>query len=505
MSAALPTFHTLGAAPFVEALQIRGAIPLYDRTDRQIAYIESSVRKLGAQSFLVEERYVDRDYMDDHAAFYSSSLADPTNRTKRAHFFNVSAVQVEAEFARIRTVANKEGKKAYESECEKFSEAHYLGFMVVKPLPGCPVGRTVLRHFPTDQDGIRRNFACTRYYKAHVGGISLRVKGLCFQQQDVGVSACATTALWSAVSKASDFESIAVPTPADITTLASRYSLPHGRAMPSEGLSLDQMCQAVQGIGLAPALYNTSQFQIARSYLHMAALSGLSGVLILENSEGRHAVTLTGMLLKSPNTPASVIRGVVDASSELKSVYVHDDRYGPYLRADLVDDGTGPGILKLQLDGGAPEEWTITHFLVPLHQKIRLAFAGVSHAGVYLAKQLQRIRQAIPDFEENNPEGNPVTLKKTIELSSNYIESLLLEDPKLEPDDVWRLLQQTEFSRYVGVVSLVGKSFGRIDVVLDTTSTTKNVGIISVVPRGKEELGKRIAATLSEVCASAAA
>ena len=78
----------------------------------------------------------------------------------------------------------------------------YLGFMVIKPLPGSPIGRTVLRTFERDAPrGGRREFTAIRRYTVSLAGLSLSVRGLAFQQQDQGVSACATTALWSALQR----------------------------------------------------------------------------------------------------------------------------------------------------------------------------------------------------------------------------------------------------------------------------------------------------------------
>jgi hypothetical protein len=45
------------------------------------------------------------------------------------------------------------------------------------------------------------------------------------------------------------FEEIAAATPAQITNMAVRNILPHGRALPQEGLSVDQMCQAIRVFG----------------------------------------------------------------------------------------------------------------------------------------------------------------------------------------------------------------------------------------------------------------
>lgn len=170
---------------------------------RQLGYIVAYLKhpQIAAKSFLCEYHYVDRDYMEDHGAFYSRSLHPYENYCKRLHFFDLSIAQLTEQIqSATRSSADL---KASENTLAK----GYLGFMVVKPLSGAPVGRTVLKTLPSDTgDGHIRGFGCIRDYEVHLLGLSLKVVGLAFQQQDEGVSACATTAVWSALQKVRDFE-----------------------------------------------------------------------------------------------------------------------------------------------------------------------------------------------------------------------------------------------------------------------------------------------------------
>jgi hypothetical protein len=493
-------FEQFDPKRLLSLLDIREPLGIYEQPHRQLQYVAAYVERLGAKAVLIEQSYIDRDYIDDHNSFYGSSLTDPTNRCQRVHFFSLDPVALQKAFKDIRAIAFANGRDKYDSASGQLSDRSYLGFTVIKPLRGSPVGRTVLRHCPELGKGGEnvRDFSCTRYYSTHVGGVELRVKGLAFQQQDLGVSACATTALWSAISKATDFEQLKVPTPASITMLASRYSLPHGRAMPSEGLSLDQMCQAVEGVGLAPLLYNTSEFATARRYIHTAVRSSLSAVLILEENDSRHAVTLTGMRIDENAEASWILPGVNDASRVVKAAYVHDDRHGPYVRANLVNH-MGKAVVELETNAKKPERWGLSHILVPLHHKVRLAFGGVSQAEAFLAPKLQRLRQLTGEFDPLRPEDNPMTSAKSIQKATRYLESLMMSEPKLTPDQIDSLINQVELSRYVGVVTFSADSFGRIEVVLDTTSTSKDVQVLCVITRGATTTTTRqLALTLAD-------
>src|SRR5262249_55008248 len=226
----------------------------------------------------------------------------------------------------------------------------------IKPLPGSPVGRTVLRCYPEEKDEpgdrAQRDFGCTRVYSTHLLGLELSVRGLAFRQRELGGTACATTAIWSALQKVRDHEDISAVTPAQITSLAGKYSLPFGRAMPSEGLSIDQMCQAVQAVGVSPNVFRTDRLGDTRAYIYSAVKSGVAPVLVLSHAGGHHAVAVVGMKLRLPHAPTVIADLADDAAGDVIGFYIHDDRRGPYLRADLQEKEGRP-YLSVPLRGEA--------------------------------------------------------------------------------------------------------------------------------------------------------
>jgi len=158
----------------------------------------------------------------------------------------------------------------------------YLGFSVLRPLPESPIGRTVLATFSRDADkGHKREFQTTRNYRVHLAGFELSVDGLAFQQQDQGVSACATTALWSAMHCVASKEGLPVSAPAEITEAASRYFLAAGRALPSEGLNVHQICEATRAADLAPLLIRGLTLKEDIAQLHGYLRSGFAAVLAI--------------------------------------------------------------------------------------------------------------------------------------------------------------------------------------------------------------------------------
>lgn len=293
----------------------------------QLAYIDKYVSDLGCKSIAIEEHYIDRDYIEDHSVFYSRSLFPYPNFCRRVNFFGLEISELCPALDSLRNQGFENGLGTLRSECETFSRAYYLGFCVVKHLPGCPVGKTILRCYDRQASGgAVRRFDGTHSYRAHFAGVELTVQGLPFQQQDLGVSACATTALWSALHQFSDFENFGSATPSQITMLAAQHSLPYGRAMPQEeGLSVDQMCQAVQALKVAPNLLRADDFQTTRGYIFSAVASGNAPVLILERKgpgpREKHAVTVAGMKLNTNTTRKPLEPGIGDMAADLCSLY----------------------------------------------------------------------------------------------------------------------------------------------------------------------------------------
>ncbi len=450
---------------------------------RQLRYIEKYVRHLQCRSIAIERRYIDRDYIEDHSIFYARSFFPYDNFCKRVHFFSIEQADVQACLTELLGVAHSASEREYRAAYEDFSEKAYLGFVVIKPLHGCPVGRTVLRSYartPHDTADYYRSFGPTRKYRPHFMGVELCVRGLGFQQQDTGVSACATTALWSALQKVRDFEDVAAATPAQITTLASQHSLPFGRTMPSEGLSVEQMCQAIQAVGLSPNLFKINRLDMARGLLYSAAMSEMAPILILRKNNGlSHAVTLAGIKLRESHVAEHIVAGCLDEqSTDLVALYVHDDRHGPYLSASFT--GTSPNaaaVLNITTTSDSVEEdddWVLSHVLIPMHSKIRLSFQSLRDVGSGIVFQLADMIHAL-----DNTNSDSILIDTRIIRSYRYVKELLLK--KATINQVERFCSTFHLPRYTGIIQLRSKFFGAIDLLVDTTDTARNLHCLAIV------------------------
>jgi hypothetical protein len=455
---------------------------------RQLEYIREYVGQLNCSALIVEDEYIDRDYMQDHSAFYAASFAKYKSSCRRVHFF--TGVSKDNVFGELQAVAASalDCRDAFEIACRKFSAEKYLGFMVVKPLPGSPVGRTVLRTYQRDaagKDYVRR-FDATRDYKTHLLGVELTVRGLGFQQQDQGVSACATTAIWSSLQKLRDFEDVAAATPAQITAGASRFALPFGRSLPSEGLSIDQMCQGIHALGVSPNLVRLlpNRFARARSIIHAAALSELAPILIIQNSQtgDRHAVTAAGVKLRRKHEPTLVASNAIDdMAGDVIGIYIHDDRLGPYIRTRFeertIHGEQHPCVITEE--NGKDVQWVVTHLLMPVHGKIRTAIVQMLRFSTKFGGFAYAALDAL------GIKRGPIQVSTRIMRSHRYVEELLLDKGQTRTERLDHFFGDVPLSRYVGVMNMIVPEIGGVDVLVDTTGTERNANCLAAVVRGE--------------------
>jgi len=157
--------------------------PLWPPT--QMVYLGRYLETLGCKTIAIESHYIDRDYIADVALLYSRSLRAYDNFCQRLHFFREAFDQSRwMQFIVDTTEAGQKSALDFLQDC-------YLGFSVLRPLPGSPVGRTVLPPpGETTATGQRREFAPIRDYQVHLARFELTVRGLAFQQQDQGQCVC---------------------------------------------------------------------------------------------------------------------------------------------------------------------------------------------------------------------------------------------------------------------------------------------------------------------------
>ena len=318
-------------------------LALSGKACRQTYYLESYLNTLETKIILKEPKYFDRDYLAEFAAFYSVSAKGYPNICERFHFFSDNISH--------RTLRAAAGGSA--SASERMQDA-YLGFIVKRPIPAAPLGRTVLKWFPDQYpDTTPRVVASTRKYFVHIAGIELYVQGLAWQQQDTGVGACATISLWSMLHSSAFDDHHAIPTTADITRNAHKKHSFGTPVFPSKGLNILQIDEAIKEQDLAPLIiegdiksaggqtvgFSRDRFSsTCASFIRSGYPVLITGKLKTCDRVGQHAICNVGFRSCIPSKGDPLVPDLAD--SNIAILYAHDDNVGPSVRLKVTVDTT---------------------------------------------------------------------------------------------------------------------------------------------------------------------
>ncbi len=480
---------TLRCVPFSRAHlwdEIRRASSFAsDDTNReppdQASYLASYLDHVeaGARSLVIEKPYVDRHYLEEYSGYYATSLRPPSSSTTRVHVF-----RAEVDEPRIRAWIEDaaKGKAEYQSVCRQVTD-QYLGFIVVRPVPAVPIGRTILRTY--GEESTRCYGPKVQPHRVHLAGLELTVEGVPFQQQDQAVGACATTAVWSALARVIRADGGRATTPLAVTTAANKHVL-SGRPLPaSSGLELAQMLSAIREFGYSPeVLKPEGEFSVFVIALKCYLASGIPVILQIKPSNAElHAITLTGFRAAPGEKPLEVrvTESRVLRAWQTSRLYAHDDRLGPYARMKWVppEAGMPPELAYWPYESGfesfeqPAKVWTA---IVPLYPKIRLCAEDL----IEFAGQLLPLMQFLAGSASAS-----VVVDFKFALGGQYLRDLYARG--LPAERLFEISTHASLSRYVGVIGFSVGDAWLADVICDTTDIKRAVPqwapILAIVPR----------------------
>jgi hypothetical protein len=456
-----------------------------EQVPQQIRYLSIFLHRHDrpARALLIENPYVDRHYLEEFAGYYATALYPPSSKTTRIHVLTENLTQEQ-----LHEVIRRAGEGHFDQSCRDL-QAIYLGFLVVRPIPSAPIGRTVLA--PYESSKTRRCFApATTRHNVHLAGLKIHVDGVPFQQQDQAVGACATTALWSAISRVARADGARAPTPLAITMAATRHLLSDSPLPAIAGLDLSQTLAAIRESGFSPwvlkAEVEHDTFKLA---LKCCVRSGIPVILQLryEGDPALHAVTVVGFREDDDDEPVEDIAVALGGGSVtlrakgMSRVYAHDDRLGPYARfvwATPDADATWPllrfvpgqpGFEKYQAPG------RIWNAIVPLYPKLRLAPTDL----IALASELLPLMRALAG--ESNRDRLRVDLRYAH--AGRYLEELF--GLGIAANRAAQVATTAVLPRYVGVVRFSLGDHWLVDVISDTTDIKRDAPapILLAIPR----------------------
>ena len=440
---------------FKKAVEERSGAP-HPPPNRQTDYLAHYLDCLGAKTILIEQHYIDRHFIEEVGLYYSKCLTPYPNSCARIHAF---AEEFDDAALDSHIAASISGDSAI---LHDVLQPSYLGYVTVRPLPSVPIGRTVLRHLGPSPG---RQFPVSVTYTAHLLGTALQISGLAFQQQDRAVAACATTAIWSALQRVCRHDGGRAPTPSAVTQAAVKHFLPEGRAFPSTGLTIEQICEALRGFEFPPAIFRVGNSPEQFLFLlNVYVKSGVPVILALVDGDLGHAVTVVGYKADHAKIP-SKFNGLDLRLINLgyDKIYIHDDRLGPYARATFRRRKNPKGRetpLDLVIDWPQGQEvQNVMLGVPPLYPKLRSSAQELLEGAALLLPLIQQL--APKDLE----------IEALFQRSGEYLTSLF--DSNVDPTRATRLMRSVSLSRYVGLIRIHANNVPVMDMILDTTDTIR--------------------------------
>jgi hypothetical protein len=376
-------------------------------------YFLKYLSELGAQSCIVENDYVDRDYMIDYQKYYSRAWESVCRRVTRYHFFSEEIKDVD-----VINALNTNDKKYF----ERLNDI-YLGFLIIKPIKVQfkkrgeeirlvnLVGRTLLKTNDDSEEENKRHYIPLLHEASHevsLFGIPLKIKSIPYQAQDRGVSACATIALWVALQSITRKFELPHLSPSEITEVSSLLPSDASRTYPQEGLSILQMINCIRAIkleveiirnfGPRRELETLAEYESRRELVPIAVRAylnmGIPLIAILQLTDPNRPD-------KRPTFHAAVITGYkCDKNDIMTDLYVHDDQLGPYCHVRV---GAGNNFMEWH------NEWEdegfvikLQQLIIPVYSKMRLVFHRMVGALNDLKKEIREKGMGDPRWDFNN-------------------------------------------------------------------------------------------------------
>ncbi len=404
----------------------------------------------GAQTAVVETRYIDADYRAEYSEHYSKTFAATPDSARRVHFFT---------------------KKLDPATLWRLPDnAGYLGFVVLRPSNIGQVGRTMLRPPPD----LAHAVTCTVRAEVTFFGQRIYVEAVPFVQQDYQVGRCAQAAAWMCHYSAAlrgDVER----QPTAAFTIAADDNQTMGRPVPSSGLTAQQLTNLLRDLDLAPILYQIGNLpgpDMTPIGATTAAIPVIcrflnSGYPVVICTDG-HAFSLVGYRRHRRRD-----------NRDWFSFIRHDDSLGPYLVVDDIENDRPDPNKK-------PHDWR--YVLAPVPDRLWLAPEAAEHRGRYellaLDDRVSQDRVARSETLTELEEAGRLTFRTYATTASRFKE---FATSRRLNDDLAAEYRYARLSRLVWVVEAIdkqrrnrGNASVMGEVVFDGTSSSEDPAVLAM-------------------------
>lgn len=377
-----------------------------------------------ANRAFLEREYVDADYRDEFANFYAQTYRNIPDRCERIHFFD---------------------------------ERRYLGFVVMRPILGQPVCRTVLAPPPE----LESHISCTAAELARPFGTRLQAVGFPYISQDAQLGTCAHASSWMIAL----YHHLVNGTPRVFTSQIARAAARRdevGRVMPSGGLTYAQVAAAMREIGLPILPYFTDDLPAGET-LDRIVCRYLDSRMPILLATDKHAMVLIGYGL--------------DDDGSLFFIR-HDDARGPYQRVKPLSVTEEDGQVKWLDPDNDVGEWK--GLFIPLPGRIYMAGEAAEQLGTFIFEDVLEQSGALAD-RLADLHANRLRFRTYVIQAGDYKHALR----RRLPDEVARIHIGVSTPRWIWVVELqdseaatTGRKCVIGEVALDATCDPATAGAL---------------------------
>lgn len=453
-------------------------------TKKQIHYIKNYLERLGCKTIVCETSYIDKWFLYDYGQYFLKCFADYPSSCSRLHFFS-------HEFDIEKFNNSLFSSSPDQSFKDELSES-YLGFMVVKPIPRTFIGRTCLR-LQSDVSSVNEpssglKVAITKRQNVNLMGVELALDSVPFQEQDKVLSACATTALWTLASASNYTNLEEIPSQSQITLDAIGSTSASINGFPNKGLTNSEVIRALEGMGLKQheiKLKSTDSQSLEFFESHLKAYIDSSIPLFM----GCEVYKKKGDDYEKVGEHAVVVLGYKKAEAgSVERIYIHDDRVGPYVRANSISEVKIQGkcfygCFSISIDEAKDTNQDLSYIskeqiLKPTslnavtYPKIRVPFQIVNYTCLDICEPMNL---ALSKASTGSPEYISFTTKV---ISSSSFKSQCLENEEIENKQE---VLTTRMSRYVWVATFRLSGEKQFELVFDSTDIPQGQPLLCCV------------------------
>ena len=265
------------------------------------------------KTLVIEKKFICKDFRNLYSNYYSKKFKESSFYCDRLHFFSCDI------------------KKEFELKINPENyRNNYLGFSVIRPVPGRCIGRTVIDPYKIGKSFSNGYYCLRTEFRVNICGANYLVSGFPYASQDTEVTVCAQTALWGVCRYFSErYSSYKEIYPFDLVLLTGNSN---GRTFPYRGMSYSDYSKILSEFGVFPQIIkfdkNKKNIALEDKFKDVCAYVE-SGFPILA-SLGGHVVTLIGHTLNYERKIQYDSDGFGHSSDLIDNFIVIDDNKQPY-------------------------------------------------------------------------------------------------------------------------------------------------------------------------------